>query len=251
MSLILLARSREIQKLVQAQNPHHSKRYFRACRTSPVTMRTDNFLLQLQRKWHQETYIYRTPLTLWNGTCDVELQSGLRQITCVNMAYITNDLTLLHWAATSTNPQRYAWRMPRSSWDLPNKKKKRIDEGDQCYPKIISETVYLSSNILHIDVNINECEARASVDSGAFVSIINKNKTKASNTYAGKHMLVQSYDGKKTFYEEWKISSLASRVRVWKFWLWSLMEWNMSFYYPAGHEETEIEYLLEWWSDSW
>lgn len=66
-----------------------------------------------------------------------------------------------------------------------------------------TETVYLSSNLLHITVDIDGCETRALVDSGASVSIINKDKAKVSNTYIGKRVQVQSYDGKKKFYEEW------------------------------------------------
>lgn len=45
-------------------------------------------------------------------------------------------------------------------------------------------------------------ETRALVDSGASASTIIKDKTNVSNTYTEKHIQVQSYDSKKTFYEE-------------------------------------------------
>lgn len=66
-----------------------------------------------------------------------------------------------------------------------------------------NETVYLSSSLLHITVDIDGRKTCTLLDSGASISIINKTKTDVLKTYLGKTIQVQSYDGKKNLYEEW------------------------------------------------
>lgn len=66
------------------------------------------------------------------------------------------------------------------------------------------DTVHVVSNcLLHVPVKINDVEMKALVDSGASVSIINKDLVDVSHLHVGKTLRVQGYDGSVSSRNEW------------------------------------------------
>lgn len=95
------------------------------------------------------------------------------------------------------------------------KRFKRLNEGAQSHLTTQNETVLLvQTSLLFITVLINDCPTKAFIDTGASVSVINRNKVDPDRVTTGRQVKVQGYDGHITSHNTWAEILLTYQQRV-------------------------------------